>query len=72
MGKLARTDLRLIVMFTYSVSYEYAYFATSMLAWLIRVIVPDLTGYVTPVIPGITEGSSSKNTKSWYLECIID
>lgn len=44
MGKLARTDLRLIVMFTYSVSYEYAYFATAMLACLIRVIAPDLAG----------------------------
>lgn len=63
MGKLARTDLRLIVMFTYSASYEYAYFATAMLACLIRVIAPDLAGYVTPVIHGITEGSSSKNTK---------
>lgn len=51
-------------MFTYSASYEYAYFATAMLAWLIRVFAPDLAGYVTLVVPGITEGSSSKNTKT--------
>lgn len=63
MGKLARTDLRLIVMFTYSVSYEYAYFATAVLACLIRVSAPDLAGICHAVIHGVTGGSPSKNTK---------
>ena len=50
-------------MFTYSVLYEYAYFASEMLVCLIRVTAADLAGYVMPVIYGINGVSPSRNTK---------
>lgn len=50
-------------MFTYSVLYEYAYFATETLVCLIRVIAPDLAGYVMAVIDGINGGPPSRNPR---------
>jgi hypothetical protein len=57
-------------MFTYSVLYEYAYFATEMLVCLIRVTDPDLQDMSCQSFMVQMEGHLPEIQKYWYLKCI--